>query len=332
MNPSNHRRRFVQTFAAACLACGALAGASTTWAQDFPSRPITLNVGYGPGDNMDLMARMLASKAEKILGQSIVVVNKPGAAGSVALVSLAKEKPDGYQIAAVIDTPLSRIPLLRKMSYRLDDFSPVLQFASSSSGVVVKSSAPWKNMNELIQYAKQNPGMVTYTTTGAGTTMHVSFQYIEKQAGLQWTHVPYPAAKQGLAAVLGGHVQVAVGSTQWAPEVRDGSMRLLAITSGKRMAAYPDVPTIRELGYDFGADSVSVIVGPKGMPPAILEKLNDAFAKAMEDAEFKRLLGNLALEGSYRNGHELRRYLDEVSRDFAKVIVELKLPTEFDAK
>lgn len=329
MTLTNLRRRLLRTLALTCLAGSALGTAS---AQDFPNRPITLTVGYGPGDNMDLMARMLASKAEKILGQPVVVVNKAGAAGAVALISLAKEKPDGYQLAAVIDTPLSRIPLLRKMSYKLDDFAPVLQFASSSSGVVVKANAPWKSMNELIQYAKQHPGMVTYTTTGAGTTMHVSFQYIEKQAGLQWTHVPYPAAKQGLAAVLGGHVNVAVGSTQWAPEVKDGSMRLLAITSGKRMAAYPDVPTIRELGYDFGADSISVIVAPKGLPPAIQERLNDAFTKAMDDPEFKRLLGNLALEGSYRNGADLRKYLEDVSRDFAKVIVDLKIPTEFDAK
>lgn len=329
---SLERRNSMVRALVAAVAATSLLGGATAWAQEFPNRPITLTVGYGPGDNMDLMARMLASKAEKILGQSVVVVNKAGAAGAVALISLAKEKPDGYQLAAVIDTPLSRIPLLRKMSYKLDDFSPVLQFASSSSGVVVKANAPWKTMNELIQYAKANPGMVTYTTTGAGTTMHVSFQYIEQKAGLNWTHVPYPQAKQGLSAVLGGHVAVAVGSTQWAPEVKDGSMRLLAITSGKRMAAYPDVPTIRELGYEFGADSVSVIVAPKGVPSTAMDRLNAAFRQAMDDPDYKRLLGNLALESSYRSSAELGPYLEAVSKDFAKVIVELKIPTEFDTK
>jgi tripartite-type tricarboxylate transporter receptor subunit TctC len=327
---STHGRAFCHAVALISLLCAGLPTASS--AQDFPSRPITLTVGYGPGDNMDLMSRVLASRAEKILGQPIVVVNKPGAAGAVALTSLAKEKPDGYQLAAVIDSPLDRIPLLRKLGYKLDDFAPLLQFASSSSGVVVKSNSPWKSLPDLVKYAKENPGKVSYTTTGAGSTMHVAFQYIEKHAGLEWTHVPYPAAKQGLAAVLGGHVAVAVGSTQWVPEVKDGSMRLLAITSGKRMSAFPNVPTIRELGYDFGADSVSVIVAPQGVPSAVMSRLNDAFRRAMDDPEFTRLLGNLQLEVSYRNADELRKYLHDVSRDFARVIVDLRIPTEFDVK
>lgn len=301
-------------------------------AQDFPARPVTMTVGYGAGDNMDLMARVLATRVEKILGQPFVVMNKPGAAGAVALGSLAKEKPDGYQLGVVIDTPLDRLPLLRKLPYKMDDFVPVLQFASGATGVVVKSSAPWKTLPEFIQYAKENPGKVTYTTTGVGSTMHVAFQYIEKQAGIEWIHVPYPGAKQGLTAVMGGHVTAAVGSTQWAPEVNDGSLRLLATIGEQRMKAFPGAPTIRELGYNFGAASASLIVAPKGTPPAVVKKLGDAFRQAMDDPEYVRLMNNIHLEAVHRNSDEAKKYLEDIARDFAKVIVELKIPTEFDSK
>lgn len=301
-------------------------------AQEFPAKPVTITVGYGAGDNMDLMARVLAKDAGKTLGQPVIVLNKPGMAGAIALGLLAREKPDGHQLAAVIDTPLDRMPLLRKLSYKMEDFVPILQFASGATGVVVKSSSPWKSLAELIRHAKENPGKVTYATTGAGTSMHVAFEYIGKQAGIEWTHVPYPGAKQGLTALMGGHITAAVGSTQWVPEVRDGSLRLLAITSGSRMKGFPDVPTIRELGYDFSTDSVSVLVAPQGTAPSTVQKLNDAFRKAMNEPEYVQLMQNLQLDASYRNSEELKRYMEDVSREFAKVIKSLRIPTEFDAK
>jgi tripartite-type tricarboxylate transporter receptor subunit TctC len=301
-------------------------------AQEFPSRPVTINVGYGPGDNVDLQVRMLANRAQKILGQPVVVVNKPGAAGAVALTILAKEKPDGYQLGAVVDTPLDRLPLLRKLSYKAEDFVPVLQYASSSTGVVVKSSTPWRTLPDLIRHARENPGKVTYATTGAGTSMHVAFEYIAQQAEIQWTHVPYGGAKQGVAAVVAGHITAAVGSTQWAPEVREGSLRLLATLGEKRMKAFPDVPTIRELGYEFGSDAINLLVAPRGTPPPVLKRLHDAFRQAMDDPDYAQLLRNLYVEVSYRDGEEVKKYLAEVRRGFAKVIADLRIPTEFDGK
>lgn len=323
------RRTLVRAaLAAACLplACGSAV------AQDYPARAITITVGYGPGDNMDLMMRLLASKAEKTLDQTINIVNRPGAAGAVALTSLAKEKADGYQLAAVLDTALIRLPQLRRMAYKADDFAPVLQFAVGVTGVVVKADAPWKSLPEMIDWARAHPGQLSYTTTGAGTTMHIGFQYIEQQSKIQWTHVPYPAAKQGLAAVQGGHVMAAVGSTQWVPDVRDGRMRLLAVLSEQRMKAFPEVPTLRDLGIDYAASSGSTLVAPRETPAPVLLRLNAAFSKAMADPDYVQLMQNIHHEPLYRGSEDLQRFLDAGAKDFARLIIALKIPTEFEAR
>ncbi|MBP6899993.1 MAG: tripartite tricarboxylate transporter substrate binding protein [Burkholderiaceae bacterium] len=332
MNTMRVRRCLALCLAGSPVLLAALATPGRAQAQDFPSRPITITVGYGPGDNMDLMMRLLASKAEKALGQSIQIVNRPGAAGGVALTALAKDRPDGHQLAAVLDTALVRLPQLRRMAYKAEDFAPVLQFAVGVTGVVVKADAPWKSLPEMIDWARAHPGQLTYTTTGPGTTMHIGFQYIEQQARIQWTHVPYPAAKQGLAAVQGGHVLAAVGSTQWVPDVRDGRMRLLAVLSEQRMKAFPEVPTLRDLGIDYAASSGAIVVAPRDTPAPVLARLNAAFAKAMADPDYLQLLQNLHHEPAYRPAEELRRQLEATAKDFARLIVALKIPTEFDAR
>ncbi|NML42806.1 tripartite tricarboxylate transporter substrate binding protein [Ramlibacter sp. G-1-2-2] len=326
MSARNHAGR------KALLACGLLMTLllpPQALADPYPARAVTVTVGYGAGDNMDLLVRMLAERAAKKLGQPIVVANKPGAAGAVELTTLAHEKPDGYQIGAVLDTALARLPVQHKLAYKLQDFEPVLQFSSGSAGIVVQASAPWKTLPDLIRYAKAHPGAVTYATTGPGSTMDVAFQFMKDKAGVDWIHVPYSTARQGLTAVLGGHVTAAVGTTQWVNEVRTGKLRLLAVLGEHRMKAFPEAPTIRELGYDFAADNASVLVAPRGTPRDILARLNDAFRQAMEDPEYLRLATSIQAEKVYRSGDELKPYLAQVQSDFAKTIADLRIPTDF---
>ncbi|MCT7376715.1 Bug family tripartite tricarboxylate transporter substrate binding protein [Chelativorans salis] len=313
------------------LALGAILGAAPSAAtQDFPTKPITILVGYNPGDNMDVMTRHLAELVEKKLGQPINIVNKPGVAGAVSLGVLAQAAPDGYTLASVVDTPLSRMLTMRKMDYTQEDFAPVMQFSSGVTGVVVKADSPWQTFEEFIADAKANPRNITYATSGAGSTMHVAMQYVGKEAGLDWTHVPYPGARDTLAAVLGGHVNAAVGSTQWVEDVRAGNMRLLAVISDTRMPAFPDVPTLPELGYDFDAHAVSVIVAPAGTPEPIIAKLDDAFHGAMETPEFKETLTKLIAAKEYRGHTELTAYLKKVKENFAGIIADLGIPTELN--
>lgn len=320
----------VKIAAAALLLGLGITSDESAIAQEYPIKPINIYVGYSPGDNMDVMTRVLSQKVEKMLGQPITILNKPGGAGSVALSLLAKDKPDGYSLAAVIETPLDRIPLLRKLDYKPEDFAPILQFASGVTGVVVNSKAPWNSFQELLDYAKKNPSEVTYATSGAGSTMHVAMQYIAAERGLDWTHVPYPGARDTLTAVLGGHINAAVGSTQWANDVRLGNLKLLAIIGNERMASFPDVPATKELGYNFSASSASVIVAPADTPQPIVDKLDNAFKAAMTDPDFVKTVKSLELDIHYRNNKELAAYLTDTMTQFGEVINELKLPTEFN--
>jgi tripartite-type tricarboxylate transporter receptor subunit TctC len=214
----------------------------------------------------------------------------------------------------------------------MSDFAPIMRFASGVTGVVVKSSSPWKTLPEFIEFAKTNSRRTTYATSRAGSTMHVAMQYIEERSGIKWTHVPYPGARDTLAAVLGGHIDAAVGSTQWANDVRAGSLRLLAIIGDERMKAFPDVPTIKELGYNFTAHTTSLLVAPNGTPTAAIGRLDDAFRQAMDDPEFIQTVKGLELNVSYRNPDDLRRYLESASRDYAQIIDNLGIATEFNQK
>jgi len=308
---------------------GVLGTAPATLAQqDFPTKPITILVGYNPGDNVDVLTRQLADIVQSKLGQPINIENRPGVAGAVALAQLANAAPDGYTLAAIVDTPLSRMTVQRKMDYTLNDFAPVMQYSSGVTGVVVKADSPWQSFKDLVDDAKANPGKINYATSGAGSTMHVAMQYVASTDSIEWTHIPYPGARDTLAAVLGGHVDAAVGSTQWVEDVRAGTMRLLAVISDKRMDAFPDVPTLSELGYDFDDHAVTLIAAPAGTPEPILAKLDQAFHEAMETEEFGKTLENLIAAKEYRGHQELATYLQQVQTNFASTLKTLGMPVE----
>ena len=158
-----------------------------------------------------------------------------------------------------------------------------MHFAAVQSGVVVKSDSLFKTFKDLIEYARKNPGKVTYATSGVGLPMHISMEYIAEREKIEWTHVPYAGGAPGLAAVLGGHVTAMSYSTEWLPHVQEGSLRLLVTHGERRMKKFPDVPTLRDLGYDFINETVFMIAAPKGTPAPIIKKLDEAFRTAMED-------------------------------------------------
>jgi len=297
-------------------------------AQTYPTKPIHILVGFAPGGTMDISTRVVASKAEKFLGQPFIISNNGGGAGSVALGIVAKEKPDGYYLAGCTSTGLIRIPQFRTVPYKHEDFVPVIHFGAPQSGLVVKADSPWKTLKELVEYAKKNPGKVTYSSTGVGSPMHLAMEYIAKQEGIQWTHVPYPGSTPALTALLGGHVTAQSGSTEWIPQVKDGAVRLLATHGERRMRTFPEVPTFRELSYDFINETVFMVAAPKGTPPSIVRKLDEAFYKAMDDSEFIQIMAKMEIELAYRNSEDTKRYLEEAYSRLGKMIIELKIPKE----
>ena len=304
------------------------------WGQStYPTKPINLIIGYAPGGVVDISERFIAGKAEKFLGQPFVVTNNGGGGSSVAYGITAKKQPDGYNIVGGASTGLIRIPQFRSVPYKLDDFIPIMHFATPVlTPIVVKSSSPWKTFKELVDYAKKNPGKVTYSTTGVGSPMHLAMEYVAKQEGINWTHVPYPGAMPAFTALLGGHVAVNAGAGESVPYIKDGTVRLLANLSEKRMKSWPTTPTLRELGYDIYNESVFMFAAPKGTPQHIIDKLDNAFRKAMDDPDFAGVMAKVEFEPSYRNSADTKKYLDDAHKRLGRMIHELKIPKEDDQK
>ena len=312
------------------LLCGLFLSlaASLSFAQPYPTKPINLIVTFAPGGTLDTSTRILAVKAEKFLGQPLVVSNVGGGAGSVALGQVAKTRADGYDITSCTSTGLIRIPQLRAVPYSHDDFVPIMHFAAVQSGVVVKSDSPYKSFKDLVEYARKNPGKVTYATSGVGSPMHIAMEYVADKEKIQWTHVPYAGGAPGLSAVLGGHVTAMSDSTEWLPHVKEGSLRLLVTHGERRMKGFPDVPTLRDLGYDFINETVFMIAAPKGTSAPIIKKLDEAFHKGMDDPEFIKTIATLEFDVTYRNSEDLKKYLDDAYNRFTVMIKKLNITKE----
>jgi len=275
-----HRRQFLQagSAAAASLALPALAQA-----QNFPNRPIKLICPWPASGSSDMVMRALADSATKVLGQQVIVEIKPGASGMLGPNELVKAAPDGYTLSQ-LTIGVARLPHMQKMQFDpLRDFTYIACLTGYTFGIVVKADSPFKTVKDLVDYAKANPGKFSYGSTGNGTTPHLAVEEFASKAGIQLTHVPFKGSADGLQALLGGHINAHSDATGWAPHVDSGALRLLATYGSKRTKRWPKVPTLNELGYDTVSDSPFGIGGPRGMDPAIVRKLQDAFKKTLSD-------------------------------------------------
>jgi tripartite-type tricarboxylate transporter receptor subunit TctC len=304
--------------------------ATPLWSEPaYPTRPINLFIGYAPGGVIDISVRFVASKAEKYLGQPFIVTNNGGGGSSVAYGIVAKKPADGYTIMGGASTGIVRIPQFRTVPYKMDDFIPIMHFATPSlTPIVVKSTSPWKTFKDLVDYAKKNPGKVTYSTLGVGSPMHLAMEYVAKQDGITWTHIPFPGAMPAFTALLGDHVTFNAGAGESVPYIKEGTVRILANLSEKRVKGWSNVPTLIELGYDFFNESVFMFSTPKGTPQYIVEKLQNAFRKAMDDPEFAAVMSKVEFDASYRNSVDTRKYLEDAYGRIGHMIQELKLPKE----
>ena len=265
------------------LVLAACITASAVHAQDYPARPVTLIVPWPAGGSTDLAMRALATSTEKYLGQSIVIENRPGAAGTLGATAMVTAKPDGYTITQIPIT-VFRNPHMTKVGYDpLTDLTYLIGISGYTFGVVVRADAPWKTWEELVAFAKANPGKLTYGTPGANTSLHVTMEDIAQRYGIQWTHVPFKGNADNMQALLGGHIDASADATGWAPHVEAGKMRLLVTWGGQRTRRWSNVPTLKDLGYDIVSTSPYGIADPKGMDPKIARAIHDAFRKGMED-------------------------------------------------
>lgn len=263
---SNQQKSLMIGFLLFIFVTGWVAGNPCRAQDKFPTKPITCIVGYGPGGSADLPVRALAEVASKILGQPVVVINKPGAGSAVALGELKNAQPDGYTIG-LLSTGAIISPHLRKVTYHpVDDFDAILQYCVGLYGLVIRADSPYKSLKDLVAYAGANPNKVKYSTAGAGTPQHLVMLLLGDLLNLKWTHVPFGSGNEAVAALLGGHVDCVSQSAEWKPHVVSGRLRLLVTYGDKRVESFLDVPTLVELGYDIIAPAISSLVGPKGIP------------------------------------------------------------------
>lgn len=311
------------------ILCFALSG--TGKAQDkFPNREINVVNGAGFGSSADLIGRSLCDAASKILGQPMIVTNKSGAGTALALGSLKTKKADGYNLGFLSSGALYG-QQLREVPYDLNkDFTYIIQFCEFQHGILVKSDSPWKTLNELIEYAKANPGKVRVSITQIGMVQQLIMERLSIKTGAKWIYIPYTGDSNAIAAVLGGHAEALCAASTWVPHVNAGQLKLLAVCGGgeKRMPSYPDIPTLTELGYEITAPTFYGIGGPKGIPNHVVETLHKAFKKSMEDPDFIKLAAQFYYPIVYRGPEDFTKYSAEMSENVSELIRKLGLRKE----
>jgi tripartite-type tricarboxylate transporter receptor subunit TctC len=291
---------------------------------EYPDRPVTIIVGNEAGGTADIITRALAVGSEKQLGKAIIVENKGGGGGAVALGALVSGKSDGYALCAVPNDALINTPLMQKVPFKpLKSFTPIIgHSASENTALLVKSDAPWASFKEFMEYAKKNPGKIKYSSAGVGTGMHTAMEYVAHQDGIKWVHVPYKGTAPARTALLGGHVDACSSGVDWQPFVQSGQLRVLVTHGRKRLSNFPNVPTMKELGYDFVSDTIHGIVGPAGLPPDVIKKLEITFTKGIETSEFKMTQEKLSLTPVYYDSKEFDRHLKEHWIKMQKIFIE----------
>ncbi len=299
-------------------------------AADFPTRPITIIIPVAPGGARDLQCRAFAAVAEKFLGKSFVVINKPGAQGMIGMQAGAQAAPDGYTLTGIStsDTSAQEWELAngRKPAVRTrDDFALLGTFTVSPDLIVVPYNSPWKTLADLIKDVKEKPGQYAFSSDGMYNATHLGAELFIRTADLKVRHVPYPGGGPAVAALVGNHVDFgcpSISSSLYL--VRGNKLRVLAVQGDKRSRLLPDVPSVKELGYDAAFYGYQGIAAPLKTPKPIVERLREIVTKATQEKAFIDIIEGQGNEVTHLKGEEMVKYLDYESPMLAKIIKLIK--------
>lgn len=308
------------------ILCIALCSERLLAAEGFPKKEIKLIVGFSPGGTTDLNSRMLAGLASEDLGQRVIVVNKPGATGTIGAAEVAASKPDGYTVGFFPVLVINLAPFFIDVKYDpVKSFQPIVGTFAANYGFCVQQKAPWKTFKEIIEWARKNPGELSVSTTGKGAPHYPAMEYIAKKEKIKYKHVPYPGGLPSATALLGGHVKAHFGSGSHLPFLYSGQFRMLAAYSPKRQKKFADVPTLKELGYDLPQSRTHLLLAPKGVPAPILKKLEGAFGKAAGHRAYKRFVGRLYLDHDFRNTEAITALVKAEYKQWDEVLEQVGL-------
>ncbi len=307
------------------LAALAAAVAALPAHAQYPNRPVTMIVPFAPGGIADITGRPLAASMSRILGQSVVVENKAGAGGAVGHALVAKAKPDGYTIM----TALSSIVVIpeadkvngRPSTYQMSDFTPIALLSADPTILLVPAGAPWKTLKELIDDARSRPGKISYASSGVYGTIHTCFEMLAQAANVKFLHVPYKGGGPAMTALLAGETDLGAQSPGVSdPHIRSGKIRVLGSWAGSRTAALPDVPTMKEQGFDVEFYIWAGVFTPAGLPPDVRERITAAVRQSAQDPEFVKALANVNTPVNFKEGRDFDAFLETDTKRLAEVV------------
>ena len=309
------------------LALALLFTASPAAADDpYPTRPVTIVVPFPPGGIADLTARPLAAAMERLVKQPAVVTNKPGAGGAVGTQSVAIAKPDGYTLLLGL-VSISLLPerdalFGQKPAYTRDQFIGIARLNADPPVLAVNAEMPWKSVKEVLDDARKRPGEITYASSGIYGASHVPLEMLlQASGGLKMRHLPTTGGAPATTAVLGKHASLWASPPALAlPHVKAGKMRVLATWGGTRLAAFPDVPTLKELGYDLEYYLWAGLFTPRGTPPAVVKTLREAVRQSVQDPEFKSAMEKAQTPIAYQDADEFKAWWDKDAQTLAEVV------------
>ncbi len=292
--------RLIATLAALALSLPA--------AAQYPEKPLTLLAGYPPGGLVDVVTRLMAEGMKARFPHGITVVNRPGAAGAVAVAEVARAAPDGYTIVLTPQSALVIAAQMQDLAYKTpDDYDPFINLVAYYPMIAVRTESEYKTINDLVADAKANPGKLRVGSPGEGTSSHLNLEELMRVTGTKMIHVPFQGWGQSSPALLGGHIEALVAQPGELKGAVDGKrMRVLVNFRPQRMASFADVPTAKELGWDVANGVWYLLVAPKGTPAPVIRYLHDAAKSAIEDPKFSADMANRGIDVDYRPGATLR--------------------------
>jgi tripartite-type tricarboxylate transporter receptor subunit TctC len=280
--------------------------------EDYPKRPITIVVPYPPGAVSDAVPRLMQSKMAEVLGQPIVIENRPGAGGVTGLAAVARAEPNGYTLALTVNAPAVMAPYLqRNVPYNpATDLTPVAKLADTYLTLSVQADSPIKSVNDVIRLAKEKPGTLTFGSAGIGSAHQIAGELLNKKAGIEVTHIPFQGGAPAITDLAGGHLDMSYGTLPAVHAlVQSGKLRIVAFAEPKRVASHPDIPTINETIPGVETSTWLGVFAPKGTPKPIVDKVHAAIKAAMEDPGVKAQIETLGLAPALASPEEFQQII-----------------------